>query len=59
MTGLSLNRTVIRILEEALGQRRELHHDLDHLAGTWSAEEAAAFDAALTEQRRIDPELWK
>lgn len=58
-TGLSLNRTVIRMLEEALGQSRELHHDLDHLAGTWSAEDGAAFEAALAEQRRIDPELWK
>jgi hypothetical protein len=60
--GLSLNKTVIRMLEEAAGQRtapgRELHNDLDHLAGTWSEEEAAAFDAALSEQRRVDPELW-
>jgi hypothetical protein len=60
--GLSLNKTVICMLEEAAGQRtatgRELHHDLDHLAGTWSDEEAAAFDAALAEQRRVDPELW-
>jgi hypothetical protein len=38
---------------------RKLHHDLDHLAGTWSDEEAAAFDAALLEQRRVDPELWR
>jgi len=37
----------------------ELHHDLDHLAGTWSDEEAAEFDAALAEQRKIDPELWR
>ena len=37
---------------------RELHHDLDHLAVTWTDEEAAAFDAALAEQRRVDPELW-
>ncbi len=61
--GLSLNKTVIHMLEEAAGQRpaadRELHHDLDHLAGTWSAEEAAAFDAALAEQRRVDPEIWR
>ncbi|MBW8878736.1 MAG: hypothetical protein JF614_27575 [Acidobacteria bacterium] len=61
--GLSLNKTVIHMLEEAAGERtttsRELHHDLDHLAGTWSDEEAAAFDAALAEQRRVDPELWR
>ena len=35
----------------------QLHHDLDHLAGTWSDEEAAEFDAALAEQRKIEPEL--
>lgn len=35
----------------------ELHGDLDHLAGTWTDEEAAEFDAALAEQRKIDPEL--
>jgi hypothetical protein len=62
MDGLSLNKTVIRMLEEAAGYRtaigRGLHRDLDHLAGTWSEEEAAAFDAALAEQRGVDPELW-
>lgn len=59
--GLSFNKTVQRMLEEALGLRRSsraLHHDLDHLAGTWSPEEADDFDAALAEQRSIDPELW-
>lgn len=59
--GLSLNKTVLRMLEEAAGQRsvsRELHHDLDHLAGTWSEDEAAAFEATLIEQRAVDPELW-
>jgi plasmid stability protein len=59
--GLSLNKTVLRILEEAAGQRttgRELYQDSDHLAGTWSEEEATVFDAALAEQRRVDPKLW-
>ena len=61
--GLSFNKTVLRILEEALGLPRgknsTLHHDLDHLAGTWSQEEADEFDATLAEQRRIEPELWE
>ncbi len=60
--GLSLNKTVIRMLEEAAGQRaapgRELHDDLDHLAGTWSEEEAKVFETSLSEQRRIDRDLW-
>lgn len=66
-SGLSLNKTVLRLLEERLlpkdtagkallgGQR---HHDLDDLAGAWSEEEAAEFDRALSDERRIDPELW-
>ena len=59
--GLSLNKTVIRMLEESVGTRqsRNLHHDLDHLAGTWSKEEAADFEATLADQRRIDAELWE
>ncbi|HBL29432.1 MAG TPA: hypothetical protein DD490_21580 [Acidobacteria bacterium] len=58
--GLSFSRTVIRMLEEAAGQNATptLHHDLDHLAGTWTAEEAAGFDAALAAQRKVDPEIW-
>lgn len=61
--GLSLNKVVLRMLEEATGEEntksRELHHDLDHLAGTWSDQEAAGFDAALVEQRSVDPDLWE
>ncbi len=60
--GLSFNKAVLRMLEEALGLKgqpaRALHNDLEHLAGTWSQEEADEFDAALTEQRKVDPELW-
>lgn len=56
--GLSLDETVIRMLEEATGQHdavaRHPHDDLDHLAGTWSEEEAAAFEAALLEQRIVE-----
>ena len=61
--GVSLNRTVQRMLEEYSGLRQKpgpiVYDDLDHLAGTWTEEEADSFDAALTEQRRIDPELWE
>lgn len=57
--GLSLDGTAPGMLEETEQRdRRELHHDLDHLAGTWSDEEVEFFDAALAEQRHIDPELW-
>ena len=35
-----------------------LYHDLDALAGSWTALEASEFDKALAEQRRIDEDLW-
>lgn len=60
---LSLNKAVIRLIEEALGMggrhKQEIHHDLDRFFGVWSREEASAFDQALSDQRRIDPETWK
>lgn len=45
-------------IDRQSGQQETVHRDLDHLAGTWSKEEADEFDEALAEQRRIDPELW-
>jgi hypothetical protein len=62
--GSSLNKAIITLLEERVGVRRRtgqgvVYHDLDNLAGTWSQKEAAEFDTALGEQRRIDEELWE
>jgi hypothetical protein len=60
---LSLNKAVIKLLEEATGATQEtrkvVHHDLDRFFGTWTREEADAFDRALREQRQIEPEMWK
>ena len=59
----SVNKTVISLLEEGVGtrimKRKVIYHDLDSLAGSWTAKEAEAFDKALTRQRAIDPDLWK
>ncbi|MBM4126439.1 MAG: hypothetical protein FJ247_03690 [Nitrospira sp.] len=60
----SMNKAVIDLLEESTGTSAHTpepvrYHDLDHLAGTWTEKEAAAFETLITEQRRIDPELWK
>ena len=62
--GSSLNKAVISLLQESLGKGRRkadraVHHDLDALAGAWSKEEAARFEAALREQRAIDPDVWR
>lgn len=60
----SLNRTVLEILEElspsrTKGQKKHAYHDLDSLAGSWCAEEAAEFDKGLAGQREVDGEMWK
>jgi len=62
--GLSLNKSVIRLLEQASGTKPDnrkaaLHHDLDELAGCWSRQECRAFNESLRKQRSIDPELWR
>lgn len=63
---LSLNKAIIKLLEEVTGQGKHrptkpvVHHDLDHLFGVWTKEEADEFDAFLKEHRSIiDPEMWK
>jgi hypothetical protein len=33
--------------------------DLDELVGSWSKQEAEAFERALAKERTIDPEMWK
>jgi hypothetical protein len=55
--GQSLNVVVRSILEAAVGldARRER---LRRYA-TWTADDVAAFDRALADQRVIDDELWK
>jgi hypothetical protein len=60
---ISVNKAVISLLQEHMGEseRKPVHryHDLDELAGSWTKQEAQAFDAVLAKQRGIDPEMWK
>ncbi len=60
---LSLNKAVVKLLEQATGEghgsKKAVHHDLDRFFGTWTKEEADAFDEALREQRQVEPEMWK
>lgn len=62
-SGESVNRVVIRLLEEGAGVAKKrksvLHHDLDRFIGAWSRAEADTFDRALQEQRKVDRELWE
>jgi plasmid stability protein len=53
----SLNATVVKILEEAVGvegRRRRLAR-----YATWTEEDLAEFEKALAGQRTIDEELWR
>ena len=59
--GTSLNRTVLELLEQALGVagagRRS--NGLAVLAGTWSEGEYARFEEAIAVTEQVDEELWR
>ena len=59
--GLSLNRTVLPLIEEALGisEGRARSNGLRRLAGTWSEDEFKRFEEATAPLGKIDGELWK
>ena len=59
--GTSLNRTVIQMLRSSeepsqIGSRT--YHELDHLIGSMSAEEAEELNKAILEQRPIEEDMW-
>ncbi|PKL05961.1 MAG: hypothetical protein CVV53_06780 [Spirochaetae bacterium HGW-Spirochaetae-9] len=59
--GVSINRLILETLREKLldtGRARRRHDDMDHLAGTWSEEEAASFERRTAEFEEIDEALW-
>lgn len=56
----SLNKAVIGLLEVSTGHGKpEKKRDLSWLAGSWTKEEADAFDRILAAHRQIDPEIWR
>lgn len=64
--GLSLNKAFIALLERSINvgkakKKREkaVYHDLDHLSGAWSKNDAQTFNRRLKDQRKIDEGLWK
>jgi plasmid stability protein len=61
--GTSVNSVTIRILKEFLGlekkKRGVLYDDLDHLAGTWSQQDAAEFERATAVFETVDKNMWK
>jgi hypothetical protein len=61
--GTSLNKTVLRLLEDSVGvkknNRLNLYHDLDDLAGTWNSREEKEFNDKIQLLKKIDKDLWK
>ncbi len=60
--GVSLNSLVVRLLRgeaPAAAAPRRKFDDLDALAGTWTAQQARAFDRDTAAFRDVDPALWK
>ncbi len=63
-TGLSVEAVVRQLIYRGLEVerhkiRQQRLHDLDELAGTWSAEEAGEFRQAIADLNQIDPALWQ
>lgn len=57
----SLNRTVLDLLEQALGCQAEKEFDngLGREAGGWDANAIAAFDEHTAIFEQVDQELWR
>lgn len=59
--GGSLNSLVLRLLQNTPAQMNALkkYDDLDALAGTWSDEEAQAFERNTAAFTEVDATLWQ
>jgi hypothetical protein len=57
----SVNALVLTMIERGLGftYEKTIHHDLDHLAGSWSNTEKEMFEKHTQSFEQIDKELWK
>jgi hypothetical protein len=63
-TGKSVNAQVIEFVRQGLGltgrpQGRPPYDDLDHLAGTWTQEEADEFVQGTAAFEKVDEDLWR
>jgi plasmid stability protein len=61
--GKSVNQFAIEIIKKSLGFDKEKkftreYQDLDDLFGRWSQKEFEEINAKISQNRRIDPELW-
>ncbi len=61
--GLSLNKTIKKIIQEALGIKpaeiSSRRKDFEEFCGLWSNEDLKEFNEAVEPLRQINPEDWK
>ena len=63
--GVNLKKNTIGLLRKSTGtkgklqKKKYLHHDLDHLCGTWTKREAEEFTENVAFQRRVDEDIRK
>ncbi len=60
--GISLNKTIKRLIEEALGvktTRCKHRKDFEKLCGMWSKAQVAELDGAVADLGRVDPADWR
>ncbi len=58
LLGKSVNQVTLEALAQGMQQTLR-RRNLRSMPGSWTKTEAEAFEASLTNQRSIDPELWK
>jgi hypothetical protein len=57
--GISVGRLLAETITERFsGGELPAYDDLDALAGTWSASDLEAFEAAVAPLSAVEPELW-
>lgn len=61
LRGLSLNRTVLSLMHEALGlsNPRRRSNGLRRFAGTWTDIEFQQFEEAVASFQSIDEDMWR
>jgi hypothetical protein len=65
--GISLNKAFLTLLRKGMQQTKvqtfpvtsQSNSTFSRFCGVWSEEDAAEFDNALLEQRKIDNEAWQ
>ena len=62
--GIDLKTLVMKLIKRSLGlekinEKNNGYHDLDHLSGTWTEQDAKDFAVNTLGFESIDQELWK